>query len=117
MRTIEKQTLTGTGTIYGAVVMSPAPSTNFVTLSGKRISGSTTITVTLQGGWSPTSTDASDWVDLPITLTLSTNNLTLGVNASGQWNDTRTYTGFYRFKAVVSSGSGSATIHALFTEA
>jgi hypothetical protein len=114
VRTIEKQTLTGTGTIYGTV-MSPAPSTHFLTLSGKRVSGSTNITVTVEGGWDPNSTSASDWVDMGITMTLSSGNLTTGTS-SGPLNEVRTITGYYRFKAVVASGSGSATIYAQFTE-
>lgn len=114
MRTIEKKTLTGSGATVYSDVFSPAPSTHFVVVTGQRTSGSGSAIVTLEAGWDPNSSSANDWVDLGLSLSLSTAALTIA-SGDGPLNEARVITGYYRIKAVI-TGTATIDVFAHFTE-
>jgi hypothetical protein len=99
MRVIEKKTVTGT-TAYSPVFTAP-PMATYMALSCQRTAGSASTAVTIEGGWSSTSSTAADWVDIGFAATLANGNLTIATG--GAYNAQRTNFAYYRVKIVASS--------------
>lgn len=99
MRVVEKKTITGT-TAYSDVFDAP-PMATYMTCSAKRTAGSASTVITIEGGWSATSSSATDWADTGFTLTLANGNLTQATGST--FNAQRTNFTYYRVKIVAST--------------
>lgn len=100
---------------YYTETFRPEATARRISAQAKRISGSGTITITLQGGWADSvSGTATDWVDIDFdTAALNSAQLTELKTTAG---DAYVFAAFpvYRLKFVVASAAAVGTAHVVF---
>ena len=105
----------GAGTIYSEVFR-PDPESQRIGLQAKRLTGTGTLALTLQGGWQDSAVGtATDWVDLDLktAAAISTAQLTPLAN-TGSGPDLFITFPVYRLKGVVASAAATGVARVVF---